>query len=152
MTRSNRKTKKHRRRKARRQRPRKHYDVEMIRDFLNHFRLEYAINHFENTHEPETVNPELAEQLGRYMNKYNTCGLMAALALVEDGIPQEVVTKARESVHAARAERAKEVLDALDVLEPFLEEAFICASFPDAFMIDEFDLRGELDEGRADDH
>ena len=39
------------------------YDVEMIRDFLEHLTWELRVQHFENTAEVGTPNDELVDQL-----------------------------------------------------------------------------------------
>lgn len=117
----------------------------MIQDFLEHLRWEYAINHFENTHKAGVENPELTEELGRYIKKYNTTGLMAALKLKASGITEEEEreNRAMKSFRVVRAKKAQEVLEALDTLKPYLEEAFECAMCPpNSLMIKEIDISG----------
>jgi hypothetical protein len=101
----------------------------MIREFLEHLRWEYSINHFENTSQPGTMNPELGEQLKKYMHKWNTAGLMRAVTARQGSVTEEMA----EEFRAMRVQRAEAVLQALDALRPALEEAFLCASNPDGF-------------------
>ena len=115
-------------------RPRR-YDVEMIRDFLDHFRWEYVVNHFENIHELGTINPELVDQLAKYATKYKTRGLMASLELDSEGLSEETVSQATAVLRDIRAGHADLVLAALDALQPFLEEAFACATQPNALLM-----------------
>ena len=110
------------------QQPKRHYDVEMIQDFLDHLRWEYTINHFENTHSGST-NPEFVEQFAKYIKKWNTRGLKYALRAEVEA--EEVIRAYR---HGA-AQRSEAVLEALDFLKPVLEEAFICAKHPEKSLV-----------------
>ena len=130
----------------RKKQPTRHYDVQMIRDFLEHLRWEYAINHFENTHAPGVVHPEFVEQLSKYQRKYDTYGLMAAAMLVPGNAPEEVVRRMGVRLRSERAKRAQEVLAALDTLQSALEEAFVCASEPHRHAAREFTIRDSFGE------
>lgn len=107
----------------------KPYDVQMIRDFLEHLRLEYEVKHLENTGAGGATNRELADRLKKYTRKYNTTGLMFTPALhTPEGTPQKDAEKARERLRALLAKCSQEVLEALDVLRPAFEMAFKAAS------------------------
>ncbi len=145
----------------------KQYDVEMIEDFLEHLFWEYTINLYESTREQDMSfrikvskgiivaddlkggNPELIDQLHKYQVKYNTVGLMAALAIDSSGVPEDYAKKATQSFRIARAEKAKKVLAALDTLKPYLEEAFECAKSPDQIVIKKIRLLDTIDESEA---
>ncbi|MHC4539734.1 MAG: hypothetical protein ACYS74_08140 [Planctomycetota bacterium] len=127
-------------------RAKRHYDVEMIRDFLDHLLWELRINHLENTNPGCEVNPELCNQLAKYIKKYNTAGLMAAMSIDTDGVPEDVAEQALRTFHIARAQSSQEAIDALESLEQTFEVAFKCASNPDCFMVNEITLGEVLDK------
>lgn len=109
----------------------KYYDVEMIRDFIEHLKWELTINVHENQGN-EKVNPELVEMLTKYQSKWNTMGLMPALEL--KGFTQENgfdIQQATESFKQARAKMCQDALDAFKKLEDVFQDAFDCASHPD---------------------
>jgi hypothetical protein len=108
--------------------PKRHYDVEMIRDFLENLRWEYAIGHFKNTHSGST-NAELVEQLAKYIKKWNTNGLKRSVQAGDE--PEEVI----RAYHVAAARRCRAVLDSLDSLKPVFEEAFFCAENPEKSLV-----------------
>ena len=64
---------------------RRRYDVQMIRDFLDNLIWELRVNHYEVASaapaeyfgDPRGDNPELTEQLAKYMKKYNNAGLLS---------------------------------------------------------------------------
>jgi hypothetical protein len=98
------------------------YDVAMIRDFLDHLAWELRIGHFENTTAPGTINPELAEQLAKYIRKYH-CGLLIG----------DVTSESRDSegfakLRATRAQEREQQLNALESLTSLFDEALLCAS------------------------
>jgi hypothetical protein len=47
----------------------KTYDLEMIKDFMEHLGWELRIKHFESTHERGAQHPKLTEQLRKCMLK-----------------------------------------------------------------------------------
>jgi hypothetical protein len=112
----------------------KTYDLEMIKDFMEHLGWELRIKHFESTHERGAQHPELTEQLKKYMQKRNTVGLLYANRIDKGGLAEEKAQELIETIREASAMEAQEALAALDVLEPILEEALECASHPDDFM------------------
>jgi hypothetical protein len=112
----------------------KTYDLEMIKDFMKHLGWELRIKHFESTHERGTQHPELTEQLKKCMLKRNTVGLLYANRIDRGGLAEDKAQEVIETIREASAMQAQEALDALDILEPTLEEALECASHPDDFM------------------
>jgi len=132
---------KRRKKKVRSPRPRKRlYDVEMIRDFLDHLLWELRINHLENTNPGMKPNPELVSQLAKYQKKYNTVGLMCELKINACGAPENIVKRAAESFSSARAQISQRYIETLEELQPAFETAFECASNPDAFMVQEINM------------
>jgi hypothetical protein len=67
----------------RRERPRSGYDLEMIRDFLDHLLWELRISHHETTTSHGAVNPELVDQLTKYVKKRQTAGLLFTVGFHE---------------------------------------------------------------------
>ena len=112
----------------------KTYDLEMIKDFMEHLGWELRIKHFESTHERGAQHPELTEQLKKCMLKRNTVGLLYANRIDKGGLEDDKAQEVIETIREASAMEAQEALDALDILEPILEEALECASHPDDFM------------------
>jgi hypothetical protein len=106
----------------------KTYDLEMIKDFMEHLGWELRIKHFESTHERGAHHPELTEQLKKCMLKRNTVGLLYANRIDKGGLEEDKAQEVIETIREASA------MDALDVLEPILEEALECASHPGDFM------------------
>ena len=112
----------------------KTYDLEMIKDFMEHLGWELRIKHFENTHEKGMQHPELTEQLKKCMLKRNTIGLLYANRVDKAGLAEDKAQEVIATIREASAMEAQEALDALDILEPTLEEALNCASHPDDYM------------------
>lgn len=138
-----------------RKRKKKHYDVEMIKDFLEHLHWEYTINHFENTTAKGTLNPELVDQLAKYIEKYNTCGLMFALVFDDTGCTKEEKESASAAISEVHAERAKKVIDALKSLDSVFSEAFLCAERPNSLLtrcvkLNEFFEDDDVDESKKE--
>ena len=113
----------------------KTYDVEMIRDFIDHLKWELRIKHFENTRKIGTEHPELTEQLAKYILKHNTKGLLYANRIDPAGLAEDKAQEVIEVMRDAAAIQAQETLDAFDVLEPILQESLDCASHPDDFLV-----------------
>ncbi len=108
--------------------PERYYDIEMIRDFLEHLRCEYANLHFESTHQPRTANPELTHQLTRYQKKYGTVGLRYTIALDDSEASPEETERATECLRQVGQIESQQVLQALDGLAQALEIAFKTAT------------------------
>ncbi|MFC1761796.1 hypothetical protein ACFL6U_06920 [Planctomycetota bacterium] len=112
----------------------KTYDLEMIRDFMEHLGWELRIKHFENTHEKGMQHPELTEQLKKCMVKRNTIGLLYANRVDKAGLAEDKAQEVIATIREVSAMEAQEALDALDILESTLDEALNCASHPDDYM------------------
>ncbi len=108
--------------------PEQHYDVEMIRDFLEHLRCEYANLHFESTHEQKADDPELADQLAKYQKKYNTVGLRYTVVLDDSAASPDETERAVACLRQVGRIEAERVLQALNDLEQALRMAFQTAS------------------------
>ena len=111
------------------------YDIEMIRDFIEHLKWELRIKHFENTRKIGTQHPKLMEQLEKYMLRRNTTGLLYANRIEKAGLAEDRAQEVIKAIRQAGARQAQEALDALGVLEPILEEALDCASHPKDFLV-----------------
>ncbi|MFC1633654.1 hypothetical protein ACFL5Z_02325 [Planctomycetota bacterium] len=136
---------KRKKRKARK----RQYKAEMIRDFLDHLRWELSICHFENTHTKGPMNPELVDQLKKYMQKYNTVGLMEAVVVNREGVPENIADQAIARFHKAKAESVEQSIRALDLLEPVFEEALNCIAHPKSFMAREVRIDELLDDPQS---
>jgi len=127
-----------------------HYDLVMIKAFLQHFRWEYAINHFENTQQGDVddvkISPDLLTELEKCIKKYNTKALMMALMVFDEDLSEEDAKQAKKALRNAQAKSAQEVLDALDTLEKYLEEAFVCAARPNDLPVKKIRLADMLEE------
>jgi hypothetical protein len=106
--------------------------VEMIRDFLDHLLWELRTGQFEATN-GNTLNPELAEMLGKYMKKRQTVGLLFATEF--EAISPESVRQWRDT--RARQQRGR--VRCLEALSQVFREALACANRPKVFMIRRFD-------------
>jgi hypothetical protein len=128
--------------------PNKHYDLRMIKDFLEHFRWEYVIIREEASHDGDMApRRELFEQLHKYMKKYHTWGLAAATGLDEDGASDAETAEAKAYVHEMRRAQADDVLRALDCLEPWFEQALQLAApkLRDKYVMNPMTVKGVLE-------
>jgi hypothetical protein len=105
----------------------KRYDVEMIRDFLDHLTWEVRILHYESLNEDDSI-PELEEQLAKYSRKYNA-DLLAVTELDYQGLPAAMVQRARHYWKAAQVKATAEQLQHLEALAGLFKEAFECIGF-----------------------
>ena len=104
------------------------YNVKMIQDFLEHLKWELRIVHFELSQKNQKIriNPELVEQLGKYVKKWHTAGLMSAYIIkTDDFSPEEA-----EELHNARKEQIEKAIKAFDELENIFKDSFWCAEHP----------------------
>jgi hypothetical protein len=109
------------------------YDVEMIRDFIEHLLWEVRIGHFEATSADGAINPELLEQIQRYQKKRQTIALLAA---------NEIPASGRDEVGALKrrmAEVRQRQVDHLEALHTLFEEALFCASHPRTYPVRDHD-------------
>jgi hypothetical protein len=110
----------------------RHYDVEMIRDFLDHLMWEVRVRHFEYTAAHDTLNPDLCAQLGRYMRKWHCAGLLVgnSIAAKPDDMTAEVYASQIATISAGFLRQATEWLAHLEALNGLFEQALGCASAP----------------------
>jgi hypothetical protein len=99
------------------------YDVEMIRDFLDHLLWEVRINHYEQI--TSEVNPELKEQLKKYVRKRQTIGLLFATELDKKADPSRLA-----EYRKIKAGLRQSQLLGLEALRPLFEEALWNAARP----------------------
>jgi hypothetical protein len=111
--------------------PRQRYDVEMIRDFLEHLvsqirsRCDYS-NHTGNW-------PEALQQTKAYEDKYGTSLLTTGIGLDDsqvalDDLTDEQVKQIGLRLFAIEGERYLEYLQHLEGLQSLFEEVFFCLS------------------------
>jgi hypothetical protein len=129
------------RRDENRKPPKLHYQVQMVKDFLDNLLWELRTVHYEVTAplgpgglEPGKgpIHRELQEQLAKYMRKYHHVGLMAVNSFPrsEEGVSEELRQEAIAYFRAARATLLQEWIDHLEALRPLFREAFLCAANP----------------------
>jgi hypothetical protein len=106
----------------------KRYDVEMIRDFLEHLTWELRILHYESINEDDTINPKLEDRLAKYSSRYNAV-LLAETELDYEGLPAAMVQRARNYWKAAQVRATAEQLQHLEALAEVFKEAFECIGF-----------------------
>ena len=110
----------------------KRYDVEMIRDFLEHLTWELRILHYESINEDDTINPKLEDRLAEYSTRYNAV-LLAETELDYEGLPAAMVQRARNYWKAAQVRATAEQLQHLEALAGLFKEAFECINFSNRF-------------------
>jgi hypothetical protein len=105
-----------------------HYDVKMIKDFLEHLLWELRTDHFESS-STDTVNPELFETLKKYVTKRQTYQLlMSHVTELEPG------HEAIRNWNDARRKLRDRQIHALEALLPLFTEALALASRPNSYM------------------
>jgi hypothetical protein len=102
----------------------------MIHDFLEHLLWAVRIGHFENTATRGTTNPELVEQLTKYIKKRQTNSLISATSMDHDVSPEDV-KRWRDALARLRELQIR----ALEGLMPLFREALDGARQPKAFMV-----------------
>src|SRR5262245_17771199 len=110
----------------------KRYDVEMIRDFLDHLTWEVRILHYESINEDDSINPKLEDQLAKYSRRYKAV-LLAVTELDYEGLPAAMVQRARNYWKAAQVRATAEQLQHLQALAGLFKEAFDCIGFSNRF-------------------
>ncbi len=108
-----------RRRKGPRPQP---YDAQMIRDFLEHLMWEVRISHFETVSSPGTINPELVQQLTKYMAKRRAALLPI---IVSRKAVLSTDTFMAEFNEMMRTKREKE-MEHLEALQDLFDQALGC--------------------------
>ena len=106
----------------------KRYDVEMIRDFLEHLAWEVRVLHYESINEDDSINSKLEDELAKYSRRYNAV-LLAITELDYEGLPATMVQRARNCWKAARVRATAEQLQHLEALAGLFKEAFECIGF-----------------------
>ena len=114
---------------------RRGYDIPMIRDFFEHLTWEARVRHTECVGRPGAVNPELVEQLAKYIKRRKTVGLLMANRVTPDPTGAVSHDRAMAALGEHNAAQAQAWVDALEALRPLLEEALYCAGRPDTFLV-----------------
>lgn len=103
------------------------YDVEMIRDFLDHLTWELRVEQFEHGAAPGTIHPELGEQLEIYMSRYG-CALLPSMHVDGAGLSEEQLEEAMREYREGAKVTTDRDLAALESLRPLFNKALACAS------------------------
>jgi len=106
----------------------KRYDIEMIRDFLDHLTWEVRILHYESINEDDSINPKLEDQLAKYSRRYKAV-LLAETELDYEGLPVAMVQRARSCWKAAQVRATAEQLQHLEALAGLFKQALECIGF-----------------------
>ncbi|MGD0464653.1 MAG: hypothetical protein ABSB74_19385 [Tepidisphaeraceae bacterium] len=104
------------------------YNARMIRDFLEHLEWEIRVSHFETANAENGLNPELAEMLRKYGQRYHTCLRSCRLLDRDPSCSEEQFRRAFATLRARENPKLTKALEAMEVLKPFFEEAFFCIS------------------------
>ncbi|OHB54873.1 MAG: hypothetical protein A2Y12_05530 [Planctomycetes bacterium GWF2_42_9] len=107
------------------------YDIEMIHDFLEHLKWELQIIHFENQQDKFKENPELVEQLAKYVKKRHTKALMPATVIQKDKFDSESLAELKARLRKDKLEQMQAAINAFEILEPIFSQALTCAKYPD---------------------
>jgi hypothetical protein len=99
------------------------YDVEMIKDFVEHLLWELRTDQFESS--GGAINPELVDMLGKYMTKRQTNQL-----LMSHVTKLEPDHEAVRNWNDARRKLRDRQIHALEALQPVFAEALALASGP----------------------
>ena len=101
-----------------------HFDVPMIRDFLELMHLELRVLLQENTTlKPGQSCPELRDELRQAYQKYHCSGLIPAAVIDNDMADEDAERRARTLFRKDRAAEAQASLTALDTLGNHFEVA-----------------------------
>lgn len=117
------------------------YDVEMIKDFVEHLTWELRIATYElkqsvksDSVQQGAPNPELIENLMRCQQKRQTVGLLASTS-IEDDIGGEEGKEIARQMCASRLRDREAALQAIESLSELLEhEVFPCAESPESLL------------------
>jgi hypothetical protein len=124
----------------------KGYDVEMIRDFLDHLLLEVRVQHYENlkglqimekhgdvrildASTDEIVSPALVEQVREYLKKYETQLISVDVINGENATQDEIDIVVEASLGAGKQKRDEQI-GHLEALQELFDEALTCAKVP----------------------
>ena len=101
------------------------YDVEMLKDFLEQLKWALRVDHFEFTHGPDALNPELKEQTDQCFAKRGVPRVLSLFSLSSEGrrLSREELQEALRRFAAFMAEKRAEQLRHLEALEELFDEA-----------------------------
>lgn len=102
-----------------------HYNVSMLKDFFEHLEWHCRINHAEQTHLRDRVNPELASTLSHYIKRRGAILIMSTEITFPPGT-EEQNKRICEAHHEIERQRMVEALAALRTLRPIFDEALDC--------------------------
>lgn len=103
------------------------YDLEMIQDFLQHLLWEVRISHHESQCDASNpINPELVDQLEKYIKKRQTAGLLYTV-----GFEEQVAALAASEPE--KFSRFKQVQAELRKTQLIYLESLLRSLFPEAF-------------------
>jgi hypothetical protein len=125
--------------------PRGCYDVAMIRDFIAQLVTELRVNNYEQTVQPHVVNPELAEEMARWVEKRGTYLTARNLIEGDSELSMEEFQKAAAFYRAYRHRETEEQILQLEALQDLFEEAFFCAERPGQQITNHVNAREWLD-------
>ncbi len=128
------------------QKPRAGYDVQMVRDFLEHLLWELRTAEYENTRDdPKIINPELAANLARCIQKRGTAALWIAHRITHEGTTEEERRRWGPEVSAVLAKNLGKAVHHLESLQDVFGLALWCAERPRGFIL-EIPLRQFIDD------
>jgi hypothetical protein len=106
------------------------YDVDMIRDFIEHLTWSLRVDHFEWTSGHKAFNQELDAQLARCARKRSVPRLVSQFSLEKDKpeLTNQEMQEARRQFSTYMAKRRDEQLGHLEALKDLLDEACAHAS------------------------
>ncbi len=107
----------------------KPYDMDMIRDFLDHLTLELEIHVREHTDlrggpgESHRLDHRLTKKLTRFLNKYEVTGFFPCTRVFDKGCTQEQIAKFTDFFDKKEAARATAQLEHLAALKDLFTDA-----------------------------
>ena len=126
----------------------KGYNVEMIRDFLEHLLLEIRVQHFEGlealqtltetndieeiTKREQPLTATTLEQFVKFQDKYQTA-LIAATGIDGKGATKDETRRVAKEVLTANCRRREEQIGHLEALQELIDQALMCAKVPFGF-------------------
>ncbi|MEX2217036.1 MAG: hypothetical protein WD768_23185 [Phycisphaeraceae bacterium] len=99
------------------------YNLQMIRDFLEHLLWEHRIFNFEHRTRDKTINPELVEVYDRFYKRYGI-SLIPRNMLKDDVNDSTLWAQAESAYHEGVRDSSQCAIDALEAAMPFVEAAF----------------------------
>ena len=119
------------------------YNLEMIRDFLDHLLLELRVQHYELNQTLRrfgfagtlgeaanyAISPELTEKLNKYIEKY-PCFLLARTVFYTEGATEQETAEVSKSVIRSKSDMRDQQIGHLEALKKLFQEALKCAQMP----------------------